>query len=56
MKISMYGDHIGNTEIISRFPEGYEKSVDAFLHFLRCGVNKDTTDITRMIDEMDCRI
>lgn len=55
MKISMYGDHIRNTEIISRFPKGYEKSVDAFLHFLRCGVNEYTTNSTRMIDGMDIR-
>ena len=56
MKISMYGDNIGNTEITSRFPKEYEKSVDAFLHFLRCGVNEYTTNSMRMIDEMDCRI
>lgn len=55
MKISMYGDNIGNTEITSKFPEGYEKSVNAFLHFLRCGVNEYTTNSTRMTDGMDIR-
>ena len=55
MKISMYGDKDGCYEIRNRFPDGYEKSVDAFLHFLRCGVNEYTEDSTRFIDEMDIR-
>ena len=58
MKIALYGDKTGTSEIISKYPAEYENSVNDFLHFLRCAINEypfgnsysfESTDIRKLV-------